>query len=211
MKKYLQILFIILCITILINKQTIQAASNLTSDKLNEFVLTSNIDSVSKVIPIGSVLAFGANALPTMDGSWLECNGQWVNPAQYPQLAAIMSNTPNYQGVFMRGNGNQSVSGVNYASGNLYSPQGDTVRQVDRTKSRAVLNTTHGGGLRIINSGGGAAWVSGYWRHSTSRSSWNYWSTSRVAIDLMNSLSSLPQSNEIRPVNVAVKYYVKAR
>jgi len=57
------------------------------------------------------VIAWPLSTLPTdteLD-KWLECNGQAVNATLYPKLAVLMSNTPNYQGVFLRGYGSHIV------------------------------------------------------------------------------------------------------
>lgn len=44
--------------------------------------------------------------------NYLECNGQVVDSNKYPKLYNIMHNTPNYQGLFLRGhNGNAASIG----------------------------------------------------------------------------------------------------
>ena len=35
--------------------------------------------------------------------NYLECNGQAVDSSKYPKLYALMHNTPDYRGVFLRG------------------------------------------------------------------------------------------------------------
>lgn len=45
--------------------------------------------------------------------SYLECNGQSIDSSKYPKLYALMHNTPDYRGVFLRGLGNQSYSQIN--------------------------------------------------------------------------------------------------
>ncbi len=54
-------------------------------------------------VPVGTVIVWTKNAVP--DG-WLECNGQKVNKTLYPDLAALMQNTPNYKGRFLQGSTN---------------------------------------------------------------------------------------------------------
>lgn len=51
-------------------------------------------------VPVGTVIIWTKNAVP--DG-WLECDGRVVNKTLYPELAALMSNVPNYQDRFLQG------------------------------------------------------------------------------------------------------------
>ena len=54
--------------------------------------------------------------------SYLECNGQVVDSTKYPKLYALMHNTPDYRGVFLRGLGGNSAS--------LGELQGDAIRNI---------------------------------------------------------------------------------
>ncbi|WP_394806793.1 phage tail protein [Megamonas funiformis] len=54
--------------------------------------------------------------------SYLECNGQSVDSSKYPKLYALMHNTPDYRGVFLRGLGGNSD--------NLGVLQGDAIRNI---------------------------------------------------------------------------------
>lgn len=89
-------------------------------------------------VPVGSVVAWPNSSEPTSGGVWLECNGQAI-PSQYKKLIALIgSKTPNYQGVFLRGYGSQTLSSwqnfpmkqsnQKYFSGPLGQPVQDSVR-----------------------------------------------------------------------------------
>ena len=54
-------------------------------------------------VPIGTVIAWASNTIPTEGGVWLECNGQ--SCAAYPELAKILgkNNVPDYRGRFLEG------------------------------------------------------------------------------------------------------------
>ena len=54
--------------------------------------------------------------------SYLECNGQAVDSTKYPKLYALMHNTPDYRGVFLRGLGGKSA--------HLGILQGDAIRNI---------------------------------------------------------------------------------
>ena len=55
-------------------------------------------------------MAWPAEETPTSGGVWLECNGQAID-AKYQRLRELVGDhTPNYQGVFLRGYGSQTIA-----------------------------------------------------------------------------------------------------
>jgi len=61
-------------------------------------------------IPVGAVMAWPAEETPTSGGVWLECNGQTID-AKYARLRELVGDkTPDYQGVFLRGYGSQTIA-----------------------------------------------------------------------------------------------------
>lgn len=72
-----------------------------------ESIMTSSIDQASDGQPIGMISIWAtAQAIP--DG-WLECNGQAVDAAKYPEyVAKFGATTPDYRGFFLRGHGGKS-------------------------------------------------------------------------------------------------------
>lgn len=65
-------------------------------------------------VPVGTVIIWTKEIIP--DG-WLECNGQPVNEALYPDLHKLMPNTPNYQGRFLQGTDTNTKVGEKIEAG----------------------------------------------------------------------------------------------
>lgn len=144
------------------------------------------------ILPVGSIITWALEINP--DDNYLECNGQVVDGNKYPKLYALMHNTPDYRGVFLRGLGGNSTS--------LGELQGDAIRNI--TGSFMVAGNENDHGLGQPQSG--AFYQS--WR--TSGSEWGnngtpyymtYFDASRV----------VPVAVENRPVNKAVRYFIKAK
>ena len=70
---------------------------------------TISVKSVGASIPVGTVITWPSNSWPSDRDNWLECNGQSISSAVYPELVGVVGwNVPNYQGVFLRGYGGQT-------------------------------------------------------------------------------------------------------
>lgn len=152
----------------------------------------SSLGNSTDGLEIGMVVAWTLSVNPS--DSYLECNGQAVDSTKYPKLYALMHNTPDYRGVFLRGLGGNSTS--------LGELQGDAIRNI--TGSFMVAGNGNDHGLGQPQSG--AFYQS--WR--TSGSEWGnngtpyymtYFDASRV----------VPVAIENRPVNKAVRYFIKAK
>ena len=161
---------------------------------LESILLSKNEESG---VPIGTVIAWPANSLPQESGTWLECNGQ--SCAAYPKLVAVLgrSTVPDYRGVFLRGYGSRTSSHygtVTHQSGALGELQGDAIRNI--TGSMATSMSYADGKLFQMSyvirtfdrDGGGPV-------NATS------FDASRV----------IPTANENRPINMAVRYFIKAK
>ena len=154
-------------------------------------------------VPVGTVIVWTKNAVP--DG-WLECNGQKVNKTLYPDLAALMSTTPNYQGMFLRGAGSQwkNYNGYGWTEHGttLGQVQGDSIRNITGSNNSPVVfpfaNGHSQGAFTEYHNGTG--WVVRYALGDTGINS---------GIQFNASLA-VPTANENRPVNVGVKYIIKA-
>lgn len=133
---------------------------------------------------------------------WLECNGQYVNPALYPKLAALISYTPDYQGVFLRGYGRQTATDsygtVVHESSAIGILQGDAIRNMTGKIGgvHALSGTSNGVFSSPVNNGAteGEGLVKMTWGDVT-------FDISRV----------VPTDIESRPVNKAVRYLIKAK
>ena len=130
------------------------------------------------------------------DGTWLECNGQ--SCAAYPQLVAVLgkSTVPDYRGVFLRGYGSHTSTHygtVTHSSDALGVLQGDAIRNITGNVSTSMdyadnILFKKLSLLRTFDRDGGGN------VHATS------FDVSRV----------VPTSNENRPINIAVRYLIKA-
>ena len=143
-------------------------------------------------LEVGMVIAWTIATNPS--DNYLECNGQSIDSTKYPKLYQLMHNVPDYRGVFLRGLGGNSTS--------LGELQGDAIRNI--TGSFMVAGNGNDHGLSQPQSG--AFYQS--WR--TSGSEWGnngtpyymtYFDASRV----------VPVAVENRPVNKAVRYFIKAK
>ena len=65
---------------------------------------TISVKSVGASIPVGTVITWPSNSWPSDRDNWLECNGQSISSAVYPELVGgIGSRVPDYRGRFLRG------------------------------------------------------------------------------------------------------------
>ena len=139
-------------------------------------------------LEVGMVVIWTLAANPS--DNYLECNGQAVDSTKYPKLYALMHNTPDYRGVFLRGLGGNSAS--------LGVTQGDAIRNIV--------------GSLPVNDNVGFPTSTGafYYGYSFSYGPKDengtvggiyYFDASRV----------VPVAVENRPVNKAVRYFIKAK
>ena len=65
---------------------------------------TISVKSVGASIPVGTVITWPSNSWPSDRDNWLECNGQSISSAVYPELVGVIgSRVPDYRGRFLRG------------------------------------------------------------------------------------------------------------
>ena len=66
---------------------------------------TISVKSVGASIPVGTVITWPSNSWPSDRDNWLECNGQSISSAVYPELFGVLGKTavPDYRGRFLRG------------------------------------------------------------------------------------------------------------
>ena len=65
---------------------------------------TISVKSVGASIPVGTVITWPSNSWPSDRDNWLECNGQPISSAVYPELVGVIgSRVPDYRGRFLRG------------------------------------------------------------------------------------------------------------
>ena len=174
--------------------------------------------------PVGTIIAWPSQVLPTENGVWLPCDGSFI-PAQYSILRNLLhsNTTPNTtMGSFLRGFGSYDAQ---HSSGNLLERQKDTTLPMYGSfytfppQYIAHYGTTS------------TPWKSGTWNENNLRPSGTYTSgtknyfatkfdrqdglihnnyTYRYAISFDNS-RAIRTSKETRPLNVAVHFLIKAQ
>ena len=166
-------------------------------------------------VPVGTIIAWPVATNPSDADNWLECNGQYISSAVYPELYAVVgSYVPDYRGMFLRGYGSQKHSQVNgtdinkgqptettHLSGNIGEVQGDAMRNI---KSSFSARTTG-----ILQRSGAFSFA---YRSYNSYAFENTHGGSLVIQDILfDPAKVVPTAEEIRPVNKAVRYLIRAK
>ena len=131
--------------------------------------------------------------------------GITITDSVYPELVALIGwNVPNYQGVFLRGYGGQTsyhYGAVGHWSAGLGELQGDGIREIWGELS--YLPRSRDG--EVGQSGSLAFWNEG-------RNQWMN-DAGKAPSGAMNFYASrsTPVVGEVRPVNRAVRYLIRAR
>lgn len=138
------------------------------------------------------------------DGSdknkWLDCDGRAIDASKYPKLAAKMSYTPDYRGIFLRGFGTQTSShygAVLHQSDGLGVLQGDAIRNIT--------------GSILPNGVEGWPVLSGaFYKASEAYQNGFGHSSGPVPQIAFSADRVVPVDNENRPINKAVRYLIRA-
>ena len=157
-------------------------------------------------VPVGTVITWASKSNPNENGTWLECNGQ--SCTAYPELVRVLgsSTVPDYRGVFLRGFG--SVTSTHYGtvthqSNGLGELQGDSIRNI---YGRFVVDDIIGdGGYGHEFPPNGAFKVVGSANYDAR--SHDTWAGHLLSF---NASYVVPTANEDRPINRAVRYFIKA-
>jgi hypothetical protein len=130
----------------------------------------------------------------------------------YPELFALVGgNVPDYRGLFLRGYGSQThtqangsavgVTPTTHASGALGTVQGDAMRNLTgRTNNFRDADGVSGSPDGVFTSQGFGTGIGGS-RDTNALNFTTYFDASRMA----------PTASENRPVNVAVRYLIRAK
>ena len=157
-------------------------------------------------VPVGTVITWASANNPNENGTWLECNGQ--SCTAYPDLVKVLGSdtVPDYRGVFLRGVG--SVTSTHYGtvqhqSNGLGELQGDAIRNI---YGRFVVDDIIGyGGYGNEFPPNGAFKVVGSANYDAR--SHDTWAGHLLSF---NASYVVPTANEDRPINRAVRYFIKA-
>jgi hypothetical protein len=147
--------------------------------------------------------------------NWLECNGQ--STAGYPDLAAIVGATvPNYKGMFLRGYGSQNhsknngstvgVTGTTHSSGDLGAIQGDAIRNIVGSLDTGALERNQFVDVAVVS--GAIKTRRGIKQYTQDPP---YEGNLRPSGFDFDSSLVVPDANENRPVNTAVRYLIRAK
>lgn len=156
-------------------------------------------------VPIGTIIIWGYAKNPSEDyGVWLDCDGR--NVSNYPNLVAAIGSTtiPDYRGLFLRGQGSQTVDGTVHTSPAVGTKQGDAIRNIygeflgdDSMVGNvdADLNPLRGVFYKARD-------VNGYDMDSNREHTGGM-----IAFDASR---VVPTADENRPVNATVRFLIKA-
>ena len=167
----------------------------------------------SSGVPIGTVIAWPGSKAPTTAGTWLECNGQ--SCAAYPELVAVLgkNTVPDYRGVFLRGYGSVTSSHFNtitHKSADLGVLQGDSIRNLPVSSFYAAIGKVGSNfaseDQQNLFSCSGAFSFSSFYNTAMKVGDSDNWGR-KYTLDFSR---SLPVSNEIRPINRSVRYFIKS-
>lgn len=155
-------------------------------------------------VPIGTIIIWGYAKNPSEDyGVWLDCDGR--NVSNYPNLVAAIGSTtiPDYRGLFLRGQGSQTVDGTVHTSPAVGTKQGDAIRNI---YGSFVADDVVGLGGYDYNSPPSGAFKA--------VKNMNYDAKSQREMDgwlvSFNASYIVPTAEENRPVNATVRFLIKA-
>lgn len=168
-----------------------------------------SVEQKASSVPIGTVIVWASSKNPS-DGTWLECNGQ--SCAAYPELVKVLGSytVPDYRGVFLRGLGSVTSTSkyygtVQHQSAELGTLQGDAIRNIE---GRFIVDDKVGlGGNGSSYPPSGAFKVGG---RNAYYNSYAEWSSPDAYVLNFNASYVVPTANEDRPINRAVRYFIKA-
>ena len=144
-------LFLFLLLASLVFSSPVLAADSTSFDPT-----TVMVQSVGASIPVGTVITWPSNSWPSDRDNWLECNGQSISSAVYPELVALIgASVPDYRGISLRCQGSQMSThygAVTHSSVALGELQGDAIRNIwgiiDQTG--IIVFQDHYGGASLV-------------------------------------------------------------
>jgi len=196
--------------------------AKIAPNAITEVLINDDVHVNNKVVPVGAVMPFAMNAIPT---GWLACNGTAVLISSYPNLAAAIycgdalnatagfgykatssagttrSTTgtfitiPDLRGIFVRGSGSQTISSITY------------------NKTFGAEETDAMQGHRHAPLEGGAFWCQGGSNPDidvmNNSVSYDY-SASATGSPTTDGTNGAPRTaSETRPANIALLYCIK--
>ena len=149
--------------------------------------------------PVGTIIAWPVSKNPEDMENWLECNGQAVNQAMYPELYSIIgAHVPDLRGQFLRGLGGNSGTLGTIQNYGTYVPNASTVQTLNGMSVSTMAAScdlwipSNTGDVPPSLIGCGSAYTPG--------GSTTITSTQTISTGV----------NETRPTNMAVRYLIRA-
>lgn len=145
-------------------------------------------------LPIGTIIAWASNTIPTEGGAWLECNGQ--SCSSYPALVNVLgkSTVPDYRGRFLEG---ADTAGTVLEAGlpNVLGRVNTGTRKTDQYPEISE----------------GALYISGYGANDHAYDvGVNTKKYQIVSLDASRSNPIYGASTTVQPPSVTVRYFIKA-
>ena len=145
-------------------------------------------------LPIGTIIAWASNTIPTEGGAWLECNGQ--SCSSYPALVNVLgkSTVPDYRGRFLEG---ADTAGTVLEAGlpNVLGRVNTGTRKTDQSSEISE----------------GALYISGYGStYHAYDTGYNTNIYQIVSLDASRSNPIYGASTTVQPPSVTVRYFIKA-
>jgi hypothetical protein len=184
-----------------ITSNELAADSVVTSKILNGSVTADKLNAAVIFVPSGGIMAFAMNSAPS---GWLAANGSAVSRTLYANLFAAIGTTygagdgsttfalPNLSGIFVRGSGSQTISGVTYNK-TFSAKEGDAFQNFTGTIT-TTIDLLGGTGAFAAGSAGSSLRPTGAA------------TTNGVTFDPSTVART---STETRPANIAMLYCIK--
>lgn len=150
--------------------------------------------------PSGSVVMWAGSSAPT---GWLLCDGATISRTTYAALFAIVGTTygagdgsttfklPDTQGVFVRGSGSQTISGITH-TGTRGTTEGDQMQGHFHGSVRGTAITAGGAGAAALSAGSG------------------FVGTDMVSAPSTDGTNGTPRTGaQTRPANITMNYIIK--
>lgn len=133
-------------------------------------------------LEVGMVIAWTLATNPS--DNYLECNGQSIDSTKYPKLYQLMHNVPDYRGMFLRGLGGNSAD-------------------LGELQNYALIEHTHEITMPASHGKSGNGGIPRF-------SDGDVWSNNKTKLTT-GITDDIPIANEVRPINKAVRYFIKAK
>ena len=135
-------------------------------------------------LEVGMVIAWTLATNPS--DNYLECNGQSIDSTKYPKLYELMHNVPDYRGMFLRGLGGNSAD-------------------LGELQNYALIEHTHEITMPASHGKSGNGGIPRF-------SDGDVWSNNKTKLTTgITDTDDIPIANEVRPINKAVRYFIKAK